>query len=140
MRPTTIIAALLAFAGPAAAHAGNVRVDLSGLRAGGTLYVQVQTRAQFLGPERTAGQLIQAPQAGTLGVDLGEVPPGEYAVSVWHDDNGNHQFDIDRASGRPLDGLAPLPADLHGPPSFDQVKVTIPAAGLTVPLAMQYAR
>lgn len=140
MKPIITIAALLVLVCHAGAHAGTVRVDLAGVRAGGTLYVQLQTRGQFLGPERSAGQLIQAPQAGTLSVDLGEVPPGEYAVSVWHDDNGNHQFDIDRGSGRPLDGLAPLPANLYGPPSFDQVKVTIPAAGLTVPLAMQYAR
>ena len=141
MKTVTTIAALLVLAAPAAAQAGPVRVDLTGLHAGGTLYVQLQTRAQFLGPERSAGELIQAPQAGALSVDLGEVPPGDYAVSVWHDDNGNQQFDVDPGTGRPLDGLAMTPvAGLRGPPTFDQVKLTIPAAGLAVPLAMQYSR
>ncbi|MEA3044501.1 MAG: hypothetical protein QOH47_2339 [Sphingomonadales bacterium] len=141
MKTVTTIATLLALAIPAAAQAGNVRVDLSGVHAGGTLYVQLQTRAQFLGAERSAGDRIVAPQAGTLSVDLGEVPPGDYAVTVWHDDNGNQQFDIDPRTGRPLDGLAMAPvAGLRGPPTFDQLKVTIPAAGLAVPLAMHYSR
>lgn len=141
MKPITTIAVLLALAVPAAAEAGNVRVDLTGLHAGGTLYVQLQTRAQFLGGERVAGALIQAPQAGTLSVDLGEVPAGDYAVTVWHDDNGNRQFDVDPRTGRPLDGLASMAAaGLHGAPTFDQLKVTIPAAGRSLPLAMQYSR
>ncbi|MEA3028800.1 MAG: hypothetical protein QOG13_125 [Sphingomonadales bacterium] len=141
MKTVTTIATLLALAIPAAAQAGNVRVDLSGVHAGGTLYVQLQTRAQFLGAERSAGDRIVAPRAGTLSVDLGEVPPGDYAVTVWHDDNGNQQFDIDPRTGRPLDGLAMTPvAGLRGPPTFDQLKVTIPAAGLAVPLAMHYSR
>jgi uncharacterized protein (DUF2141 family) len=141
VKPIITIAALLVLAAPAAAEAGNVRVDLTGLRAGGTLYVQLQTRAQFLGPERSAGELIPAPQAGALSVDLGEVPPGDYAVTVWHDDNGNQQFDVDPRTGRPLDGLAMAPvAGLRGPPTFDQVKLTIPTTGLAVPLAMQYTR
>jgi len=141
MKTVITIAALLVLAAPAAAQAGNVRVDLTGLRAGGTLYVQLQTRAQFLGAERSAGDLIRAPQAGSLSVDLGEVPPGEYAVSVWHDDNGNQQFDVDPRTGRPMDGLAGMPTEgLRAAPTFDQVKLTIPAAGLAVPLSMQYSR
>lgn len=140
MKPA-ILAVLLALAAPSAAQAGNVRVDLTGLHAGGTLYVQLQTRAQFLGGERVAGELIQAPRAGALSVDLGDVPAGDYAVTVWHDDNGNRQFDVDPATGRPLDGLAGMPIEgLRGAPTFDQVKMTIPAAGLAVPLAMQYSR
>lgn len=137
---TITITGLLALTAPAAALAGPVRIDLSGLRAGGTLYVQLQTRAQFLGAQRAAGRMIEAPRAGTLDVDLGEVPAGDYAVTVWHDDNANRQFDIDPATGRPLDGLAPLPAGLRDQPSFDQVRVTVPAAGLTLPLALQYGR
>lgn len=131
--------ALSTAAAPEAAIAANVRVELSGLRAGGKLYVQAQTRDQFLGEARAAGRVIQAPQAGAMIVDLGEIPPGDYAVTVWHDDNGNGRFDIDSASGRPLDGLVSLP-NQSGPPSFEQVKVAVPASGLTVPLALQYGR
>ena len=139
MKLSVAMIALCAVAAPASA--ANVRVELSGLRAGGTLYVQAQTREQFLGEARAGGERIEMPRAGTLTVELGELPPGDYAVTVWHDDNGNGRFDIDPASGRPLDGLASLqPQDLRGPPSFDQVKITVPEAGATVPLALQYAR
>lgn len=137
----SIAAAVLALAMPAAASAGPVRVDLSGLRAGGTLYVQLQTREQFFGAARTAGRVVQAPQAGSLGVDLGDVPAGDYAVTVWHDDNGNRQFDVDPQTGRPMDGLAgPNIETLRGRPPFDQVKVAVPAEGLALPLALRYGR
>ena len=139
MKLSAAVMALCVAAAPASA--ANVRVELSGLRAGGTLYVQAQTREQFLGEARAAGERIEMPRAGTLTVDLGALPPGDYAVTVWHDDNGNGRFDVDPASGRPLDGLASLPVqDLRGPPSFDQVKITVPEAGVRVPLALQYAR
>jgi uncharacterized protein (DUF2141 family) len=134
------IAAALALALPAAAQAGAVSVDLSGLRAGGTLYVQLQTRAQFMGADRAAGQIVRAPTAGTLSLDLGEVPAGDYAVTVWHDDNGNSRFDVD-ARGAPADGWATVhAAELRGRPTFDQVRLAIPAQGMRVPLTLQYGR
>jgi uncharacterized protein (DUF2141 family) len=141
MKPIITIAALLAIAAPAAASAGPVRIDLSGLRAGGTLYVQLQTRGQFLGAQRAAGRVVQAPQAGTLSVDLGEVAAGDYAVTVWHDDNANRQFDVDPQTGRPMDGIAgPNIETLRGPPTFDSVRFAVPAAGLALPLALHYGR
>lgn len=141
MTRLSLLAAAIALAAPAAAAAGPVRIDLSGLRAGGRLYVQLQTRDQFMGGSRAAGRVIEAPRAGALSVDLGDVPAGDYAVSVWHDDNGNSRFDVDPASGRPLDGLATVNAEtLRGPPSFDQVKLAVPAAGLALPLAVHYGR
>jgi uncharacterized protein (DUF2141 family) len=133
-----VAAAALALALPAAAYAGPVTVDLTGLRAGGTLYVQVQTREQFLGQSRVGGRIVAAPQAGSLSVDLGEVPPGDYAITVWHDANGNNQFDMG-ARGQPADGWAMANGDqLRGQPSFDVVKLTIPAGTLRLPLAVSY--
>lgn len=137
----SLFAALVAAAPVTAAQAGPVRIDLSGLRAGGALYVQLQTRAQFMGAARAAGRRVEASPAGTLSVDLGEVPAGDYAVTVWHDDNGNDRFDVDNATGRPLDGVASANVEnLHGPPTFDRIKVVVPADGLALPLALHYGR
>jgi uncharacterized protein (DUF2141 family) len=123
------------------AQAGNLQIDLSGLRAGGTLYVQVQNRDQFLGADRAAGRMVEAPQAGTLSVDLGEIPAGDYAVTIWHDDNGNGQFDVDPRTGAPADGWATANAEgLRTRPTFDQVRLPVPASGLRVPLAVHYGR
>lgn len=126
-------AAALALAFPTAAHAGPVAVDLTGLRAGGTLYVQVQTRAQFMGPTRVGGRVVAAPRAGSLSVDLGEVPPGDYAVTIWHDANGNNRFDMG------TDGWAMANGDrLRGQPTFEIVKLSISADALRLPLAVSY--
>ncbi|MEA3012494.1 MAG: hypothetical protein QOD42_1039 [Sphingomonadales bacterium] len=131
-------AAALALAFPAAAWAGPVTVDLTGLHAGGTLYVQVQTREQFMGQARVGGRIVAAPSAGSLSVELGDVPPGDYAITVWHDTNGNNQFDMG-ASGQPADGWAMANGDrLRGQPTFDVVKLTVPADALRLPLAVSY--
>jgi len=132
-RRPLLAAAALALAFPAAASAGPVTVDLTGLRAGGTLYVQVQTRDQFMGPARVGGRIVAAPAAGSLSVDLGEVPPGDYAVTIWHDTNGNRQFDMG------TDGWAMTNGDrLRGQPTFEIVKLAIPADALRLPLAVSY--
>jgi uncharacterized protein (DUF2141 family) len=137
IRLPLLAAAALALAFPAAAYAGPVTVDLSGLRAGGTLYVQVQTREQFLGQARVGGRIVPA-QAGSLSVDLGEVPPGDYAITIWHDANGNNQFDMG-ARGRPADGWAMINGErLRGQPTFDVVKLTIAADPLRLPAAVSY--
>jgi uncharacterized protein (DUF2141 family) len=133
IRLPLLAAAALALALPTVAKAGPVAVDLTGMRAGGTLYVQVQTRAQFMGPARVGGRIVAAPQAGSLSVDLGEVPPGDYAITVWHDVNGNNQFDMG------TDGWAMGNGDrLRGQPTFEIVKLAIPAAALRLPMAVSY--
>jgi len=131
-------AAALALAFPTVAQAGPITVDLTGLRAGGTLYVQVQTREQFMSPARVGGKAITAPSAGSLSVEIGDIPPGDYAVSVWHDANGNNQFDMG-TPGQPADGWAMANGDrLRGQPTFDVVKLTIAAGPLRLPLAVSY--
>lgn len=130
--------AALVLAFPAAAQAGTVSVDLTGLRAGGTLYVQVQTREQFMGSARVAGRVVATAEAGALSLDLGDVPPGDYAVTVWHDANGNNQFEMG-ARGQPADGWAMANGDrLRGQPTFDVVKLTVAAGALRLPLAVSY--
>jgi len=139
MKPIPILAAALAIALPVAAQAGTVTVDLTGVRAGGTLYVQLQTRDQFLGQDRAVGKLIRVDQPGALRVELADVPPGDYAVSVWHDQNDNRRMEIDPSQGQAVDGWAMLNgAALRARPEFDQVKLSVPAAGAQVPLELRY--
>jgi uncharacterized protein (DUF2141 family) len=136
----TIVASLTALGTAVAAQAAPVEIDLTGLRAGGRLYVQLQTRDQYMGQARAAGRIVEAPAAGSLGLNF-DVPPGDYAATVWHDDDGNNRFDVDPATGRPLDGWATINADkLHAAPTFDDVKLAVTAAGAKVPLALRYGR
>jgi uncharacterized protein (DUF2141 family) len=128
----------LAVATPSGATELTVEVD--GVRAaGGTLFVSVQTRAEFMQERGTAGTIVSRPQAGAhrFGFD---VPAGEYAISVWHDDNGNNRFDKDD-SFMPLDGWAMTNgAALRGEPTFDQVSTRVGDEPASVRLAMTYGR
>ena len=133
------VAAILAM--PAFANAAEVKVDLTGVRAGGALYVQLQNREQFMTGARTQGEVIQAPKAGALSLTFKDVAPGEYAVSIWHDENGNGTFDVDPATGRPKDGWGTLNSEaLRGMPRFDQVKSTVGNGTLILTMPVHYGR
>jgi len=135
--PLAGLAAMIALAPAAAAP---LTVDLEGVRAApGRLYVSVQTREQFMKDKGVAGSIMTAPQAGShrFAYDL---PAGEYAVSVWHDDNGNGAFDKGEQH-MPLDGWAMTnSAALRGEPTFDQVKTIVGASPAALRLAMTYGR
>lgn len=132
--------ALCALAIAAPAQASPLNVELDGVRsAGGRLYVSVQTREQFMQDAGAAGSVVTAPAAGShrFGYDL---PAGEYAVSVWHDDNGNGRFDKDE-DFIPLDGWAMTNgSELRGEPTFEQVRIVLDAAPASVRLSMTYGR
>lgn len=124
----------------APAQATSLDVDLDGVRdGGGTLFVSVQTREEFMQERGTAGTVLSRPQAGAHRFSY-DIPAGDYAVSVWHDDNGNGRFDKDD-SHMPLDGWAMTNgAALRGEPTFDQVRTQVGTEPATVRLTMAYGR
>ena len=138
---TLILASLLGLAAASPAYAEPLTVELDGVRsASGPLHISVQTREQFMQESGVAGEIVRAPRAGAHRFSY-ELPPGEYAVSVWHDDNGNGQFDKNERH-MPLDGWALTNGEsLRGEPSFDQVRIVHgAAAAATVRLRMIYGR
>jgi len=67
------------------------------------------------------------------------LPPGTYAVAVYHDENANQDFDRTRV-GMPAEGFgfsndAPT---RFGLPSFDAVRFSLPASGRTIKVRMRY--
>ncbi|HWT12506.1 MAG TPA: DUF2141 domain-containing protein [Allosphingosinicella sp.] len=135
-----LLAAGLGLAAATPGHGATLTVDLDGVRgSGGSLYVSVQTREQFMREGGVAGSVLPSPQAGSHRFQY-EVPAGEYAVSVWHDDNGNGAFDNDE-NFVPLDGWAlSNAAQLRGEPTFDQVRTVVGSAHAAIRLAMVYGR
>lgn len=138
MKAIFLVALSLVAAVPA--QASSLTVDLDGVRGtGGTLFVSVQTRAEFMQRRGTAGSVVSSPQAGAHQFSF-QVPAGDYAISVWHDDNGNGRFDKND-SHVPLDGWAMTNGDqLRGEPSFDQVRMQIGETPARVRLSMTYDR
>lgn len=67
------------------------------------------------------------------------LPPGAYAVAVYHDENGNRAFDRTML-GVPREGYGfsnDAPAS-NGLPSFASVRFRLPAAGRTINVHMRY--
>ncbi len=124
--------------GPAAA--ADVTIEIAGVRAAdGDLYVSLQTREQFMKATGVAGEILKDPGAGMTRVVLPNVSAGDYSVSVWHDINGNGQFDFG-PDGRPADGWSMVNAStLRGEPDFESVKFSVPPAGARIALEMVYS-
>lgn len=134
---TAMASATLGLASPAGA--ADVTITLDGVRNGaGDLYVSLQTRAQFLKDEGSHGAVVSRPAPGQHRITLRDVPAGEYSVSVWHDTDGDKKFSTD-ARGIPTDGWAMINgAALRAAPQWDQVRFTVPAAGVATTLDMIY--
>jgi uncharacterized protein (DUF2141 family) len=135
-----ILASIAALAVAVPAHAATLTVQLDGVRAAtGPLYVSIQNREQFMHDRGVGGSVVTAPAAGSHRFSY-ELPAGEYAVSVWHDDNGNGAFDKDERF-IPLDGWAmPNSESLRGEPTFEQVRTVLGATPVAVRLSMTYGR
>jgi len=131
------LATLLVGAGVAsAAMAAELTVTVAGVQArGGQMLVSLQTRDQFMKPAGAAGATGPA-EAGDQVFVVHDVAPGDYAVMILHDADSNWTMGR-QADGKPAEGWG---MSGHAPagraPSFDEVRITVPAAGgaVTVPL------
>ncbi len=73
-----------------------------------------------------AVERIQAPAASTVTLDVKDLTPGEYGISVIHDENDNKRLDKSFV-GLPFEGVgfsnnASAP---FGPPKFEKVQFTV---------------
>jgi len=140
----TLVAAIIGAAALAAASAtpgvaADIDVTLTGVEArGGVLYVSLQTEADYKQPRATRGEMFETPAAGDLTFSWTDVPAGDYALSVLHDEDGDQQMKREQ-NGWPLEGWAITNGDdLRGPPTFADVKVTVNDDGFVIVEAMHY--
>ncbi len=122
--------AAAAFFSAGIAQAADLTIDVAGLKnAKGKVLVAVFSRAEdFLKqPLRTAA--VDA-RAGTVRAVIADLPSGDYALSVFQDENGNGELDANPA-GMPIEpyGFSNDAAGNYGPPSFKQSLVHLPEAG-----------
>ena len=118
------MAAVLAAAGPAVAEPGggaDLQVTVTGLRSG---------RGQVMaclaaGPEAfpdcrgPVSRHAKVPAAmGEVTLDFGAVPPGTYAISLFHDENGNGKLDKVMLIPREGFGFSRDAPVRMGPPSY----------------------
>ncbi|MGZ9098351.1 MAG: DUF2141 domain-containing protein [Brevundimonas sp.] len=131
-------AAALSLSAPAAAQ--DVTVTLTGVEArGGVLLSALQTRGQFMQAAAVHGDRIESPAAGVVRVTFRDVAPGDYALVVLHDEDGDGRMKM--TGSMPGEGWAMVNGEtLRATPTFDQVRFTVPAAGAALTVPMAYPR
>jgi uncharacterized protein (DUF2141 family) len=134
------LAALMTGAGLAsAAIAADVTVTLTGVQPkGGNVLVSLQTAGEFMKPEGHYGSIAAGDVTGDETVVVHNVPPGEYAVMVLHDADGDMQM-ARETDGKPKEGWGMSGQWTRGHrPTFTEVKITVPDAGTTVTVPVVY--
>lgn len=126
---------------PAIAAAAPLTVIVEDLEArGGQLYITVTDEAQYatMGQEQTDGVIAEAVEDGTMTFSF-DVPPGEYAVSAWHDDNGDGQFNFGPMG--PEDGWGVSGTrNMTGLTAFSDAKVEVTEEGAETTFPIIYGR
>lgn len=72
------------------------------------------------------------------GISITDLPPGNYALALIHDENGNHK--LDTFAGIPREGVAfsRNPPIRFGAPSFKSARFTIAGAPVEEHVKMKY--
>jgi uncharacterized protein (DUF2141 family) len=122
-----------------AACAGDLKVTISGLSSSeGKLMVAVfNVAANFPQGKPLQGQMVAATK-GDMSVVFKDLAPGRYAVSAFHDVNGNGRLDANMM-GMPTEpyGFSRDAKGSFGPPKFDDAAFTQSAESQQIVLRVQ---
>lgn len=134
-----IAAALIAGAAPAAGPDGTLVIAVTNVRSSvGRVRADVCAERAFL--KDGCPHAAEAPAvAGTTTLTVRGLPPGRYAVQLFHDENGNGK--VDRALfGIPKEGVGfsnDAPIRL-GPPKFAAAAIDVAPGTRTIAVRMRY--
>ena len=125
----------------AAAPSGQLDVTLDGLRsAKGDLLLCLTRNAKHF-PDCNAdpeARKLVVPARGARTFSFDDLPPGNYAFSLFHDENRNRKLDTMMALPREGFGFSRNPKVRFGPPSFTQVAFQVGSGPVTHIVKMQY--
>lgn len=131
-----LIAALTGAAAP-----GTVTVAVSGLRSDKGLVLACLTARPKAFPDckgDPAARELVVPAGRSVLLNFGAVPPGDYAVSVIHDENGNRRLDKRLVFPREGFGFSRDAPVRFGPPSFSDASFPVGAGGAEQQVRMRY--
>ena len=100
------------------------------------IYVSIQTEEQYRSL-KGAGGITPYAKTGSMEATFMVAEPGEYAVSVWHDRDGDGRFSMSEDYTVIFDSYGSsghAPADTM--PTFEDVKVAIPNIGTSLTVEM----
>ena len=138
MTLTRTAACLALFLMSAAARAGDLAIRVDDVKSsdGAILVALFDSADTFL---KRPVKVARVPAStGTVNVLIKDVPAGEFGFSLFHDVNGNGKMDRNLI-GIPTEDYAFSNNALGkmGPPSFEQVKFSIPADGTATTISLR---
>ena len=136
-----LILALPLLASAAPGDTGEVTVVVSGLRSGsGQVLACLTTQAKGFPDCRRdpAARKLAVPASGPVTLRFVALPPGHYAVSLLHDENGNGRADMVLMLPREGFGFSRDAAVRMGPPKFAAAAFAVDGAMVTMPVRIRY--
>jgi len=136
---TIFFALLMVIAGTIAAPAQQkhkLTVNVSDIQViKGSILFMVCDKNNFMkGNIRSGMAVVNGNKAST---EISDLPAGEYAVMLFHDENGNYQIDMNE-SGIPTEGVGFSGVTLLvGIPTFDECKFTV-SEDLSITVKLHY--
>lgn len=83
---------------------------------------------------------LRAPAAAPVTTACFRLPAGHYAIAIYHDENGDHDFNRTLFVPKEGFGFSNDAPTTFGLPPFDKVRFAVPAAGTTMRMRMRYSR
>lgn len=118
---------------------GSIEVKVTDIReAKGDIRVGLFNNEDSFLKKAIEGKVVKASSDGVT-VVFENLPEGEYAVSVLHDENGNGEMDKN-VMGIPKEGFAfgNNAMGTFGPPSFEKSKVVVKKSRVRQELKLKY--
>lgn len=126
----------------ATATPGSLSLRLSGFHSadGQVLIAVFRGEDGFPGkPDAAVKKVVARISDGRARVEISDLEPGEYAVSVVHDENGNNTLDTNWV-GMPKEGIGMSnnAKGRMGPPKYRDAKFTLGAEGAVQSISIVY--
>lgn len=118
---------------PAALHAADLRVEVRGItHDGGKIMMALIDQTENFPNKPAKSLMVDATPPAAHGV-FTSLPPGEYAVSIYHDENGNGKLDTNLIN-IPIEqyGFSRDARGKFGPPSFADAAFKLENTGLSI--------
>lgn len=129
MKINIVLAVLILFCAGMAKAQSNLNVTISNVKnADGNMAVALyNTEGTFMEDDQEyKGKIVEIKQADQMTVTIEDLPEGTYAVSVFHDENGNSELDKNML-GIPKEpyGFSNDASGTMGPPSFEDASFKV---------------
>ncbi len=141
VRKRAVLAVLAGLSLPAAANAAELEVEITGVRSADGMVRLALYNDPDKFPKRSGsiagGDVVAA--KGSVVYVFRNLPPGLYAVAIYHDANANRRFDKN-AFGLPREGFgfSNDARPVFSAPGFDAAAVTLKAPRTRIKISLAY--